>query len=217
MIKNIFFIPTAVLLFSACSHNNQSIEKQIAKDNSSNKKEIILSYDEYKKQFDSKNQKITSKTFNTNSYLLSKQYENVLSSSNKQEKDISNLNSQLPKKTQVFSDFYNEWKNVKYKMGGTSKNGIDCSAFTQKIYKEKFNITLPRTTITQVNVGTEVKKSELIPGDLVFFKTSKTDKHVGVYVGDNKFLHASIKGIQYTSLDKPFYKKNYWTSRRIID
>lgn len=215
MIKKIFFIPTAVLLFSACSHNNQLAEKS-TKDESLNKKQIILSYDEYKKQFDTKNQKVISKPFNTNSYLLSKQYESVLSN-NKEEKNISNLTSQLPKKTQVFTDFYNEWKNVKYKMGGTSKSGIDCSAFTQKIYKEKFNISLPRTTITQVNVGTEVKKSELIPGDLVFFKTSKTDKHVGVYVGDNKFLHASIKGIQYTSLDKPFYKKNYWTSRRIMN
>ena len=217
MIKKIFFIPTAVLLFSACSHNNQSIEKQIAKNDSSNKKQIILSYDEYKKQYDSKNQKVINKPFNTNSYLLSKQYESTLSSSNKQENDTSTLSSQLPKKTQVFSDFYNEWKNVKYKMGGTSKSGIDCSAFTQKIYKEKFDITIPRTTVTQVNIGTEVKKSELIPGDLVFFKTSKTDKHVGVYVGDNKFLHASIKGIQYTSMDKPFYKKNYWTSRRIMN
>ncbi|CAM3560292.1 C40 family peptidase [Arcobacter aquimarinus] len=215
MIKKIFFIPTAVLLFSACSHNNQLAEKS-TKDESLNKKQIILSYDEYKKQFDTKNQKVISKPLNTNSYLLSKQYESVLSN-NKEEKNISNLTSQLPKKTQVFTDFYNEWKNVKYKMGGTSKSGIDCSAFTQKIYKEKFNISLPRTTITQVNVGTEVKKSELIPGDLVFFKTSKTDKHVGVYVGDNKFLHASIKGIQYTSLDKPFYKKNYWTSRRIMN
>lgn len=215
MIKKIFFIPTAVLLFSACSHNNQLAEKS-TKDESLNKKQIILSYDEYKKQFDTKNQKVSSKPLNTNSYLLSKQYESVLSN-NKEEKNISNLTSQLPKKTQVFTDFYNEWKNVKYKMGGTSKSGIDCSAFTQKIYKEKFNISLPRTTITQVNVGTEVKKSELIPGDLVFFKTSKTDKHVGVYVGDNKFLHASIKGIQYTSLDKPFYKKNYWTSRRIMN
>lgn len=102
-------------------------------------------------------------------------------------------------------------------MGGTSKSGIDCSGFTQKVYKEKFGVSLPRTTVTQVDLGVEVKKSELIPGDLVFFKTSKTDKHVGVYVGNGEFLHASIKGIQFTKLDKPFYKKNYWTSRRIID
>ena len=102
-------------------------------------------------------------------------------------------------------------------MGGISKTGIDCSAFTQKIYKDKFGIELSRTTRTQVNEGVEVARSELQPGDLVFFKTGKTDRHVGIYVGNNKFLHSSIKGVKYTSLDKPFYKKNYWTSRRIID
>lgn len=114
-------------------------------------------------------------------------------------------------------DFYSKWEGVRYKLGGESKKGIDCSAFTQRVYKDKFGIELPRTTVTQVNMGVEVKKAELIPGDLVFFKTSKTDKHVGVYVGNGNFMHASIKGIQYTSLDKPFYKKNYWTSRRIIN
>lgn len=217
MIKKIFLIPATVLLFSACSHNNQVANEQISKKDTLNTKQIILTYDEYKKQYDAKNQKVINKPFNTNSYLLTKQYENVLSNNKTTQEKESILVSQVPKKTQVFNDFYSEWKNVKYKMGGSSKSGIDCSAFTQKIYKEKFDITIPRTTVTQVNVGTEVKKSELIPGDLVFFKTSKTDKHVGVYVGDNKFLHASIKGIQYTSMDKPFYKKSYWTSRRIIN
>ena len=133
------------------------------------------------------------------------------------EKEENKSFSEIPKKKQAFTDFYSEWKDVKYKMGGNSKSGIDCSAFTQKIYKEKFGVELPRTTLTQVNMGEEVKKSDLKPGDLVFFKTSKTDKHVGVYVGNNNFLHASIRGIQFTSMDKPFYKKNYWTSRRIID
>ena len=54
-------------------------------------------------------------------------------------------------------------------------------------------------------------------GDLVFFKTSKTMKHVGVYVGDGDFLHSSVKGIQFTKLDKQFYKDSYWTARRIIN
>jgi murein DD-endopeptidase / murein LD-carboxypeptidase len=102
-------------------------------------------------------------------------------------------------------------------MGGTGQNGIDCSAFTQKMFKEKFDYALSRSTLTQVNEGIEVKKSELQPGDLVFFKTSKIDKHVGVYTGNGEFLHASIKGIQYTKLDKPFYKDSYWTARRVIN
>lgn len=120
-------------------------------------------------------------------------------------------------KQKVFNEFYNETKHIKYKMGGTGKNGIDCSAFTQKMFKEKFDYALSRSTLTQVNEGIEVKKSELQPGDLVFFKTSKIDKHVGIYTGNGEFLHASVKGIKYTKLDKPFYKDSYWTARRVIN
>ena len=114
-------------------------------------------------------------------------------------------------------DFYKEWKDVKYRFGGNSKKGIDCSAFTQRIYKEKFNIKIPRSTRTQVKVGTEVAKSDLELGDLIFFKTGKIDRHVGVYMGNGDFMHASIKGVKFSKVDKPFYKKAYWTSRRIID
>ena len=60
-----------------------------------------------------------------------------------------------------FMDFYNEWKHVKYRFGGNSKKGIDCSAFTQRIYKEKFDIKIPRSTRTQVKVGTEVANLSL--------------------------------------------------------
>lgn|SRR5574344_653744 len=132
-------------------------------------------------------------------------------------KDYNSLKSTNYKNSKVFSEFYNEMKHLDYKMGGTGKNGIDCSAFTQKMFKEKFNVLLPRTTRTQVNEGIEIKKSELKPGDLVFFKTGKTDRHVGIYAGNGEFLHASIKGIQFTKLDKPFYKNAYWTARRIIN
>lgn len=114
------------------------------------------------------------------------------------------------------SSFYKEWKGVKYKFGGNSKKGIDCSAFTQRIYKEKFDIKIPRSTRTQVKVGKEVKKSNLELGDLIFFKTGKVDRHVGVYMGNGDFMHASIKGVKFSKVDKPFYKKAYWTSRRII-
>ena len=116
-----------------------------------------------------------------------------------------------------FMDFYNEWKNVKYRFGGNSKKGIDCSAFTQRIYKEKFAIKIPRSTRTQVKVGTKVNKSDLELGDLIFFKTGKIDRHVGIYMGNGDFMHASIKGVKFSKLDKPFYRKAYWTSRRIIN
>lgn len=133
------------------------------------------------------------------------------------EEDTNLSNNDVKDMNKEFMDFYNEWKHVKYRFGGNSKRGIDCSAFTQRIYKEKFDIKIPRSTRTQVKVGKEVKKSELELGDLIFFKTGKRDRHVGVYMGNGDFMHASIKGVKFSKVDKPFYKKAYWTSRRIID
>ena len=217
MIKKYLITVPTILLFTACSNNIQTLDNSSNLNNNQNK--TTLSYDDYAKLYDTKNKKQKPSVlanyetlFNPKEYKSSN-YNKNLELSNA--KDI--ITSEIPKRKQAFNEFYNEWKNVRYKLGGESKKGIDCSAFTQRVYKDKFGIELPRTTVTQVNMGVEVKKAELIPGDLVFFKTSKTDKHVGVYVGNGNFMHASIKGIQYTSLDKPFYKKNYWTSRRIIN
>ena len=216
MTKKTFLLLPVVLLFTACSNKDVQVNSNEIKP-----KEITLSYNEYKSLYESKNQKVKNKPIAKYEPIISpSEYKKLILSDDKEENTNITASSntiEAPIKKQAFTDFYNEWKNVKYKMGGVSKTGIDCSAFTQKIYKDKFGIELSRSTKTQVNEGIEVAKSELQPGDLVFFKTGKTDRHVGVYVGNNKFLHSSIKGVQYTSLDKPFYKKNYWTSRRIID
>ena len=216
MTKKTFLLLPVVLLFTACSNKDVQVNSNEIKPN-----EITLSYNEYKSLYESKNQKVKNKPIAKYEPIITpSEYKKLILSDDQEEKTNITASSntiEAPIKKQAFTDFYNEWKNVKYKMGGVSKTGIDCSAFTQKIYKDKFGIELSRSTKTQVNEGIEVAKSELQPGDLVFFKTGKTDRHVGVYVGNNKFLHSSIRGVQYTSLDKPFYKKNYWTSRRIID
>ena len=213
MLKKTFILIPIIMMFTACS------DKKLALNNSENLQQNVtsnskLSYNEYKRMAEERNQKNKVKShtdFKTVTTSTEYKSENILTS------NALSSKIEMPTRKQAFTEFYDEWKNVKYKLGGNSRNGIDCSAFTQRIYKEKFDLDIPRTTISQVSVGTEIAKSELMPGDLVFFKTSKTDKHVGVYVGNNNFLHASIKGIQYTSLDKPFYKKNYWTSRRVIN
>ncbi|WP_121628577.1 NlpC/P60 family protein [Poseidonibacter antarcticus] len=154
---------------------------------------------------------------NTNAILLKKvpiitpnEYKKLI------EEDETLADGDIKDMNKEFMDFYNEWKNVKYRYGGNSKKGIDCSAFTQRIYKEKFDIKIPRSTRTQVKIGKKIKKSELELGDLIFFKTGKIDRHVGVYMGNGDFMHASIKGVKFSKLNKPFYKKAYWTSRRII-
>ena len=148
---------------------------------------------------------------NYQTIVASEEYKNIL----EEQKEESTLEQE--DLNQVLMDFYKEWKNVKYKYGGNSKKGIDCSAFTQRIFKEKFDLEIPRTTLTQVKIGKPIKKSELETGDLVFFKTGVRDRHVGVYMGNGKFMHASIKGVKFTKLDKPYYKRKYWTSRRVFN
>ncbi len=216
MIKKTFILLPTILLLTACTSgkNIQIEENNKIKDNSLNASTNI-SYNDYKTSYTNENEKLKNRPHLKYEPTISqKDYEKL--SFNNNEKIESTTSKSLTKK-QVFMDFYSDWKNVKYKMGGTSKSGIDCSGFTQKVYKEKFGIELPRTTVTQVNIGVEVKKSDLKMGDLVFFKTSKVDKHVGIYMGNGDFLHSSIKGVKFTKLDKPFYKNSYWTARRIMN
>ena len=117
----------------------------------------------------------------------------------------------------MFNDFYSEWKGVKYKYGGNSKNGIDCSAFIQKAYKDKLNIKIPRTTLLQSKIGKQINKSQLELGDLVFFRTGKNSRHVGIYMQNGNFMHASTsKGVIISKLSNIYFNKHYWKAQRVI-
>ncbi len=125
------------------------------------------------------------------------------------------LNSQSLVKNQLYGH-YQEWKSVKYRLGGLSKKGIDCSGFAYLTYRSKFGIDLPRTTEQQAKRGTSVSKNELQTGDLVFFKTGWTVRHVGIYLEDQNFLHASTSnGVMISSLDNIYWKSKYWKAKRI--
>ena len=111
---------------------------------------------------------------------------------------------------------YTQWRGTKYKLGGLNKNGIDCSGFVFVTYKSKLGRVLPRTTHLQVAVGSNVKRSELQAGDLVFFKTGKFKRHVGIYLDHGKFLHASTsKGVTISRLENNYWKSRYWRAKRI--
>jgi len=105
-----------------------------------------------------------------------------------------------------------------YKYGGNTINGMDCSAFTQIVYRNVFNINLERSARLQYNQGKVIAKGdELKYGDLVFFNTRQRVKpgHVGIYIGDNMFAHASTKkGVTITSLDYDYYSRVYMGARR---
>lgn len=109
---------------------------------------------------------------------------------------------------------YNEWAGTRYRMGGSSKKGIDCSAFMQTTFSQAFGIELPRSTAEQRHLGRKINKNELKKGDLVFFRHNN---HVGIYVGNNQFMHASTsQGVTISSLNEDYWARTYTQSRRIM-
>jgi len=111
---------------------------------------------------------------------------------------------------------YRGWKGTPYKYGGLSKRGVDCSGFIYQSYKDVFNISLPRSTTEQVKQGKRVYINQLHAGDLVFFKTGRNVRHVGIYLEKGKFVHASSsKGVIISSMHTGYWKDSYWQARRI--
>ena len=107
---------------------------------------------------------------------------------------------------------------VPYRFGGTTLWGLDCSGFVQKAFAF-LNLDLPRTAREQYREGLKVAKADLSPGDLVFFRTyAKYASHVGIYLGGNRFVHASSRERKVTveSLDTPYYVKRYIGAKRLL-
>lgn len=107
--------------------------------------------------------------------------------------------------------------DIPYRFGGRSFLGIDCSGYVQKVFS-LLDIVLPRTAREQFHLGKLVGMDNLSIGDLVFFRTyAKFPSHVGIYLGDNRFIHASSKDRKVTidSLDAPYYIKRFVGARRL--
>lgn len=116
----------------------------------------------------------------------------------------------------IFS-VYAHWKGVHYRFGGNSEHGIDCSALMQHVFSDTVDLRLPRTTREQIKLGTRIGRYALQTGDLVFFKTSRYQRHVGVYLGNNEFMHASkIKGVTISSLNNSYWARHYESARRVV-
>lgn len=105
-----------------------------------------------------------------------------------------------------------------YVYGGQGPNNFDCSGFTKYVY-EKVGINLPHFASSQINYGKKVNRNELLPGDLVFFSFygGSDIQHVGIYIGNGEFIHASTKrGVITTPLSQDYYVKNYKGAVRLI-
>ena len=114
--------------------------------------------------------------------------------------------------------FVYDWIGTPYHFGGDSRRGIDCSGFTKELYGKVFNLTIKRNSRDIFSMVSPVRKDELQEGDLVFFKIhSRSISHVGIYLGNNRFAHASSRGVAISSLDDDYYSHYFYKGGRLLD
>lgn len=110
-----------------------------------------------------------------------------------------------------------DWYGVRYRTGGNTKSGVDCSGFTVAVYAAAYGLAIPRVSREQYRVSRKISTTELQEGDLVFFNTNgRGVSHVGVYLGNNKFIHASVsRGVMVNDLYESYYLKRYIGAGRL--
>ncbi|MDC9582448.1 bifunctional murein DD-endopeptidase/murein LD-carboxypeptidase [Xenorhabdus sp. PR6a] len=130
--------------------------------------------------------------------------------------EFETLVNNLDIKSKILNQ-YADWKGVAYRLGGNTKRGIDCSAFVQRTFHDQFGLELPRSTLEQQNVGQTVNRAKLRAGDLVLFKTGRRMRHIGIYIGNNQFVHASTSnGVIVSKLTDTYWSKRYYGARRVL-
>ena len=139
-----------------------------------------------------------------------------LSSLQASQDEFEKMVSNLDVKSRLM-DQYASWKGVRYRLGGSTRKGIDCSAFVQRTFREQFGLELPRSTSEQQDSGKSISRSQLRTGDLVLFRAGSTGRHVGIYIGNDQFVHASTSsGVTISSMNEPYWKKRYNEARRVL-
>ncbi|MDP2268651.1 MAG: NlpC/P60 family protein [Deltaproteobacteria bacterium] len=121
-----------------------------------------------------------------------------------------------PEEKKLFVKVATAFLGAPYRWGGVSLRGLDCSAFVKKIY-ELFDVTLPRTAREQAHVGATVAREDMIEGDLVFFNTKRSYGHVGIYIGNNEFVHASSGNriVKIDNLNQSYFNKRFVKAVRL--
>ena len=113
--------------------------------------------------------------------------------------------------------FIESWMSTQYRFGGSGREGIDCSAFTSKLVSSVYEKTIPRTARDQYSNTERIERENLQEGDLVFFDTRGGVSHVGLYLGNNYFVHSSVHGgVKISSLTDPYYNRKFIGGGRII-
>ena len=146
----------------------------------------------------------------------------------KRKTSISRLRPQVPERCDLpvqvserafraMLESIEESRGIRYRFGGTSTEGFDCSGFIQYLYSQSFQMILPRTSSELALLGPIIPRDRLRPGDLVFFSSGEQIDHVGVYLGSEKFAHASTTaGISVSTLFQSYYAARFAFGARII-
>jgi lipoprotein Spr len=121
------------------------------------------------------------------------------------------------KNTKMF-EFIDDWYGTPYHLGGTTKKGVDCSAFSQFLFASVYGLSIPRTAREQYNLTNRISRTELKEGDLIFFNTRGGISHVGVYLQNNKFVHASTSGgVMISDIFDEYWAKKFVGVGRLKD
>lgn len=110
---------------------------------------------------------------------------------------------------------HQEWRGTRYRLGGMSRNGIDCSGFVHLTFQKRLGMNVPRDTGNLVRQGRDVAKKDLQIGDLVFFRTGRSN-HVGIYMDNGQFMHASTRqGVKISRMGDAYWTRTYWKAKRL--
>ncbi len=122
---------------------------------------------------------------------------------------------------EALADYALQLLGVPYKRGGTNPGfGLDCSGLVRYVFEQVADITLPRTALAMSRVGERVRRRQLNVGDLVFFHTLRSRfSHVGIYLGDDRFIHAPHRGadVQVSDLSDPYWRRHFSGARRLVE
>lgn len=131
--------------------------------------------------------------------------------------DVSSKVENLTSIEKQLQNAFQQWEGTPYRYGGENSNGIDCSAFTQQVYRDFFGTDIPRSTRSQLQEGKGIRRRSIKMGDLIFFKTGRRALHVGISMGNDEFLHASVSsGVMISSISEHYWATRYLGARRVL-
>ncbi len=225
--RELLFLFTAILFFSSCYGPVRFATKT---NGNGNGKQFFIDSLRIAKAINSQSSDTTQR-FATDLEFTEEELREVISSE-EEIKPIENLadffskygrldtTNSIPTDYEKFLMTVISYLGTPYKFGGNTRKGIDCSAFTRLVFQESLSIDLPRSTLEQVKLGQPVSKDNLKFGDLVFFNTRRRQNpgHVGIYLWENYFVHASTKyGVIVSSMASGYYERRFVGARRLSE